>query len=75
MDNNARYKNFEFVLFTCQSLSNGCWGMSPGHRQVLMPNLQLLSGFLQYIHCPVSCWEQLVITGFLSGVRVHYEPT
>ena len=75
MDNNAKYKNFKFVLYTCQSQSNGCQGMSPGHHQVLMPNLQLLFRFLQYIHCPISCQEQLVITHFLSGVRVHYEPT
>ena len=75
MDNNARYKQFKFVLYTCRSLSNVCQGMSPGHHQVLMPNLQLLSGFLQCINCPISCQEQLVIICFLSGVRVHYEPT
>ena len=75
MDNNVKYKNFKFVLYTCRSLSNACWAMRPGHCQVLMPNLQLLSRSLQYIHCPISCQEQLVITCFLSGVRVHYEPT
>ena len=49
--------------------------MNPGHHQALMPSLQLLSGFLQYIHCPISCQEQLVITCLLLEVRVHCEPT
>ena len=49
--------------------------MSPDLRQVLMLNLQLLSKFLQYIHCPTACWEDIVFICFLLEVRVHYELT